>query len=133
MAAKKTARKKKKTEGSGAAGESKKGTPSKAEFVRSLPPGTSFADAAEKAKSLGIELSKAYYYVLKSELKKGGGKLLSRSRSKGPRGRVSAVAGLKSLRLSSDDPAENALLAAVRKLGSSRARAIIDAVERFER
>jgi hypothetical protein len=129
MAAKKTARKKK-TDGASASGDSKKGTPSKAEFVRSLPPGTSFADAAEKAKGLGIELSKAYYYVLKSELKKGAGKLISR---KGKGGRGAGVAGLKGLRLSSDDPAENALLAAVRKLGATRARSIIDAVERFER
>jgi hypothetical protein len=131
MAAKKTARKRK-TDGASAPADGKRGTPSKAEFVRSLPPGTSFADAAEKAKGLGIELSKAYYYVLKSELKKGGGKLLSR-KGKG-RGRpAGSVAGLKGLRLSSDDPAENALLAAVRKLGASRARAIIDAIERFER
>jgi hypothetical protein len=129
MAAKKTARKKK-SDGASASGESKKSTPSKAEFVRSLPPGTSFADAAEKAKTLGIELSKAYYYVLKSELKKGGGKLLSRAKGKGGRG---ASMGMKGLRLSSDDPAENALLAAVRKLGATRARAIIDAIERFER
>ena len=128
MAAKKTARRNKTD--AGAAGESK-GTPSKAEFVRTLPPGTSFADAAEQAKSLGIELSKAYYYVLKSELKKGGGKFLSRSKSKG--GRVAAAGNLKGLHLSSDNPAENALLAAVRSLGAGRARAIIDAVERFER
>jgi hypothetical protein len=129
MAAKKTGRKRKTVS---ASGEGKKGTPSKAEFVRSLPPGTSFADAAEKAKALGIELSKAYYYVLKSELKKGAGKLVSR-KGKGGRGGAASAAGLKGLRLSSDDPAENALLAAVRKLGASRARAIIDAIERFER
>lgn len=49
-------------------------TMSKVEFVRSLPEGTSYADAAKGAKKVGIELSKAYFYVLKSEIKKAKGK-----------------------------------------------------------
>jgi hypothetical protein len=111
------------------------GAPSKTEFVRSLPPGTSYDDAAAKAKALGIELSKAYFYVLKSELKKkAGGAGMSAPRGKpGPKPRATSMAATRGLRLTSDNAAEQALLDAVRSLGASRARDLISAIENFER
>jgi hypothetical protein len=42
----------------------------KAGFVRGLPPGTSYADAAARAKAAGFSLSKAYFYTLKSTAKR---------------------------------------------------------------
>jgi hypothetical protein len=104
------------------------GKPSKADFVRGLPPGTSFADADAKAKELGIELSKAYYYVLKSEAKKGG--RASAGRGGRRRGRPGQRAG--GLRLASDNRDEEALLQAARKLGAARARQLIEAFAKFE-
>ena len=107
---------------------------SKVDFVRSLPPGTSYADAAAQAKPLGIELSKAYFYVLKSEAKKSGSPAgaarQGRAPGRPPRAAASAVNGL---RLSSDDRQEQALIDAVRTLGAERARSLIEALERFER
>jgi hypothetical protein len=104
------------------------GKPSKADFVRGLPAGTSFADAAAKAKDVGIELSKAYYYVLKSEAKKAA---RSSSVRGGPR-RSKRAAGVGRLRLASDDRDEDALLEAVRKLGTPRARALLEAFAKYE-
>lgn len=110
----------------------KSGAPNKAEFVRSLPPGTSYAEAAEKAAALGIKLSKAYYYVLKSEAKKAG-----KGGAAAPRGRAAAKRGgsvsVTGLRLTSNDPNEQALIDAVRTLGGDRARELIAAIEKFER
>ena len=107
---------------------------SKVDFVRSLPPGTSYADAAAQAKPLGIELSKAYFYVLKSEAKKSGSPAgaarQGRAPGRPPRAAASAVNGL---RLSSDDRQEQALIDAVRTLGAERARSLIEALERFVR
>jgi hypothetical protein len=118
--------------------ESAGGAPSKTDFVRSLPAGVSYAEAAEKAKALGIELSKAYFYVLKSELKKAGkgGAAPKAAKVKGkpgPKPRAQVSAGRGGLRLTSADPSEQAVLDAVRKLGAERARELIQAVEKFER
>jgi hypothetical protein len=107
---------------------------SKTDFVRSLPPDTSYADAAEKAKGLGIDLSKAYFYVLKSELKKGGRAGVARAPKgkPGPKPRK-ASAGAQGLRLTSDNTAEQALIDAVHALGTSRALGLIATIEKFER
>jgi hypothetical protein len=105
---------------------------SKVDFVRSLPQDTSYADAAEKAKAVGIDLSKAYFYVLKSEAKKKGVKA-GTPVVKGKPGRKPKNSGGAGLRLSSGDPNEQAVLDAVRILGTDRARALIAVVEKFER
>jgi hypothetical protein len=109
----------------------KDGGMSKVDFVRSLPPGTSYADAAEQAKPHGIELSKAYYYVLKSEAKKAGA--LKGSPKGRPEKAARASAGQNGLRLSSNDRSEQALIEAVRALGADRARSLIAVIEKFER
>jgi hypothetical protein len=114
---------------------------SKVEFVRSLPPGTSYADAAAQAKPLGIELSRAYFYVLKSGAKKTGRGNAQAPKTRGPGSRRAAATPSRSsmsprgsgLRLRSDDQNEQALLDAVRSLGADRARSLIAAVETFER
>ena len=41
--------------------------------------------------------------------------------------------GGKGLRITSDDPNEQALIAAVRALGAGRSRGLIDSIEKFER
>jgi hypothetical protein len=110
------------------AGATKSGGMSKTDFVRSLPAGTSYEDAAAKAKAAGIVLSKAYFYVLKSGLKKSG------NAPKGKPGRKPrALSADKGLRLTSDNADEQTFLSAVRAMGSERARALIAVVERFER
>jgi hypothetical protein len=105
--------------------------PSKAEFVRGLPPGTSFAEAEQLAKQKGLEITRGYFYVLRSEQNKGKNPAAAR----GPRTRATAGEsgkGGSSLRLTSDDPHEAALLEAVRALGITRARALLDAVQKLE-
>lgn len=109
----------------------------KAAFVRSLPAGTSYSDAAEKAKAAGIQLSKAYYYVLKSEAKKKGG-------AAGParKGRASVRrAGRQKptltslpngLVLTSHDPHVKAVLEAVEALGAESVRNVISTAERLQ-
>lgn len=114
---------------------------SKVDFVRSLPPGTSYADAAAQAKPLGIELSKAYFYVLKSELKKSGksgassvpgaAPVAKGKPGRKPRAQVTSTA--HGLRLTSGNPNEQAVIDAVRALGANRARELIAVVEKFER
>ena len=111
---------------------------SKVDFVRSLPPGTSYADAAAQAKPLGIELSKAYFYVLKSEAKKAGGAAKPAAptgRAPGRPSRAAAPSPRRSngLRLTSDDRSEQSLIDAVRSLGADRARSLIETIEKFER
>ena len=117
------------------------GAPSKTEFVRSLPSDMSYADAAAKAKALGIELSKAYFYVLKSELKKSGksgassvpgaAPVAKGKPGRKPRAQVTSTA--HGLRLTSGNPNEQAVIDAVRALGANRARELIAVVEKFER
>jgi hypothetical protein len=124
-----------KSEAKPAASAARKSGMSKVDFVRSLPPGTSYADAASQAKPLGLELSKAYFYVLKSEAKKASGSSLAMApKVKGPGrpGRPPAN-GTNGLRLSSGDRQEQALIDAVRTLGATRARSLIETIEKFER
>lgn len=60
----------------------KKPTGSKADFVRSLPPGLSAKDAIERAKKAGHKLSAAYVYVIRS---KGSSKGNGHSKPKRPK------------------------------------------------
>src|SRR5262245_33668153 len=86
----------------------------KAAFFRSLPEGTSYSEAAERAKAAGIVLSKAYFYVLKSESKK-------RAMTGGGGSRKGTLKTLPSgLMLTSRDPHEKAVLEAVAALGAER-------------
>ena len=105
------------------------------DFVKSLPPETSFKDAAERAAALGINLSKGYFYVLKSGAKKAPGATAGvRGRpGRKPGAATLAAMGGRGLRLSSDDPGEQALIEAVRAIGAARARDLISSVEKFER
>jgi hypothetical protein len=99
----------------------------KAAFVRSLPAGTSYADAAEKAKSAGIALSKAYFYLLNSERKKKGtGSAVGARSGRRKQGRLPS-----GLMLTSRDPHEKAVLEAVEALGADRVRSVISAAERL--
>jgi hypothetical protein len=101
----------------------------------------SYAEAAAKAKALGLDLSKAYFYVLKSELKKAakGGVAVAKAAltPKGKPGRkprqVESKRQGQGLRLTSDHPGEQAVIDAVRALGAARARDLIAVVEKFER
>ncbi len=110
------------------------------DFVKSLPPKMSFKEAAEKASKLGIKLSKGYFYVLKSGAKKGPGeaKGTGSAAAKGkpgrkPKGAMGGGLTAKGLRITSDDPNEQALINAVRSLGAGRSRGLIDSIEKFER
>ncbi len=109
------------------------------DFVKSLPPKMSFKEAAEKASKLGIKLSKGYFYVLKSGAKKapdaakGGGAAAPKGKpGRKPKAASVSVSG-KGLRITSDDPNEQALINAVRNLGAGRSRGLIDSIEKFER
>ncbi len=108
--------------------------PSKADFVRSLPPEVSFAEASARAKDAGIGLSSAHFYALKSQVKKRAAAPAPKSKPvrepKGPASRAPVFGGLQ---LASDDPCEQALIEAVRALGVARACALIAAIEKFER
>lgn len=107
------------------------------DFVKSLPPKMSFKEAAEKAAKLGIKLSKGYFYVLKSGAKKAPGAAKGAAVAKGKPGRkpkaLSMGVSAKGLRITSDDPNEQALINAVRALGAGRSRGLIDSIEKFER
>ena len=117
------------------AAASKPGAMTTTDFVKSLPPKMSFKEAAERATKLGIKLSKGYFYVLKSGAKKapGAGKVAAPKGKPGRKPAAAASAAGKGLRLTSDNPTEQALLDAVRNLGSERSRALIASVEKFER
>jgi post-segregation antitoxin (ccd killing protein) len=123
--------------GRGRARASNGAAPSKAEFVRSLPPGTSYAEASEKAKAVGINLSKAYYYVLKSEQKKKGGttgrarKGRASVRRGGRQNSTTLTALPNGLVLTSHDPHVKAVLEAVGALGAESVRNVISTAERL--
>ena len=110
------------------------------DFVKSLPPKMSFKEAAEKASKLGIKLSKGYFYVLKSGAKKAPGAAKAAPVAAAPKGKPGrkpkaasiSVSG-KGLRITSDDPNEQALINAVRAIGAGRSRGLIDSIEKFER
>jgi len=113
-----------------AAAAPKSGKMTTTDFVKSLPPKMSFKEAAERATKLGIKLSKGYFYVLKSGAKKAPAGAAPKAAAGKP-GRKPAAA--KGLRLTSDDPNEQALINAVRALGFERSRGLIGSVEKFER
>src|SRR5690348_8606398 len=109
---------------------SKKGTspldrPNVSAFVRSLPRDISYADAAERARAVGLELSKPYFFVLKSKLNKQEGQ---RTRSTAGAARATAPAAT-GLRLTSDDPHEQAFLDALDVVGAVRGRELLQAFE----
>lgn len=119
----------------------KKAKVNKAEFVRGLPDDISYADAAAKAKAAGIELSNAYFYVLRSEMKKSArgaepGRAVTKPEpAKSARNHQVVDLtdhGDSALKLTSANPDENALLDVARKLGIGRVESILSKLKRFE-
>jgi len=106
---------------------------SKADFVRSLPPEMSFAEASRRATDAGISLSSAHFYAIKSRAKQSAPAAANSKPGRKPAVKAEVVPAFVGLRLASDDSREQAVIDAVRVLGVSRARAVIDVVETFER
>ena len=108
-------------------------TQSKAGFVRALPSGVSYAEAAATAKAAGIVLSQSHFYAIKSPAKKDGPAAPKSKPARTPTKQITSAPVLEGLRLASDDAREQALIDVVRALGLSRSRAVIDLIARFER
>lgn len=112
----------------------------KAEFIRGLPDAISYADAAVRGKQAGLDISKAYFYVVRSDANKSAGgaepKTSTTSEPKNKRvrevGQVTTDGGDKSLMLTSSNPDENAILGLARKLGVGRVEGLLTKLKKFE-
>lgn len=111
------------------------------DLIRSMLPAATYEEAAEKAKSEGFALSRGYYYVLKSELKK---KRAAKRAAPAKRVKVNGThahravarvsrkrAGVEAdgLRLTSTNKAEEAVIRAVEEVGLERIRKVITTIE----
>lgn len=118
----------------------------KAEFIRGLPDSVTYAEAAARGKAAGLDISKAYFYVIRSEANKSArgaepktsvktevNNVVRRSRPATPEFvDVGAQDSGGALTLSSSHPDENTLLETARKLGIGRAEALLAKLKKFE-
>jgi len=111
----------------------------KSAFVMGLPRDLGAKEVVAQAKQQGITISEGYVYMVRGAGKVGAkptrkGKPARRPMAQGVKGVKAAIApSFAGLRLASDDPREQALIDAIRAIGVSRARAVIDVIEKFER
>ncbi len=108
-------------------------TQSKSDFIRSLPSSVSYAEAATKAKAVGILLSSSHFYAVMGQAKKDASGAPKSKAVRKPIKQPASAPALEGLRLASDDAHEQTLIDVVRALGLSRSRAVIDLIEKVER